>query len=273
MLKKIYNSLCRILPYRIVKTYLLPLRYQQRSIRAYHAKEFFESYYSLEGSKGDGHTVSPDANPLLVNYHYNQVENAIIEFMSCQRGVPEIKHVLDIGAGSGHWTNFYLQTFRTGRVTAIEISTVAAMRLQERFRSLPVTVINQDVASANPLPEAVDLISAIGVMFHIVEDAELEMVVERLAARLLPGGVFIISGHFGWISQNTQFHSNDDFSSWAETRNTSNTKALLVDKRVRSRFFWHRLLKRNGLHIKQIRRHRNPLNGPENNVLFAVRGD
>jgi SAM-dependent methyltransferase len=166
-----------------------------------------------------------------------------------------------------------LRTFQAGQVTAIEISTAAAMRLQERFHSLPVTIINQDVANANPLPEAVDLISAIGVMFHIVEDAELERVVERLVARLLPGGVFIVSGHFGWMSQNTQFHNRDDFSSWAETRNVSGSGTLLVDKRVRSLFFWRSLLKRHGLQIEQVRRHRNPLHGPENNVLFAIRGD
>ncbi|MCX6555333.1 MAG: class I SAM-dependent methyltransferase [Candidatus Aminicenantes bacterium] len=271
MLKKAYNALCRLLPYHIAKTYLLPLRYRRRSVHAYRAKEFFESYYSLTDSNSDGHTVSPDAQPLLVRYHYNQVENAIIEFMAVRAGALPLSHVLDIGAGTGHWTDFYLNTFHAEQVTAIEISTVAACRLQERFHSSPVTVINQDVASAGPLPDAVDLVSAIGVMFHIVDDAELERAVEHLAARLRPGGIFIISGYFGWINQNTQFHRSDNFSSWTETRNVSDRSPLLVDKRVRSVFFWRRLLGRHHLHIEQVRRHRNPMHGPENNILFAVR--
>ncbi|MBN2399867.1 MAG: class I SAM-dependent methyltransferase [Candidatus Aminicenantes bacterium] len=271
MLKKAFSELCRLLPHHIAKTYLLPLRYRLRSVHAYQAKDFFDSYYSLTDSCSDGHTVSPDAQPLLVRYHYNQVENSIIEFMAAYRGNQALDQVLDVGAGTGHWTSFYLNTLLAKHVTAIEISTVAAQRLQARFQPSQVTVINQDIASAATLPGGVDLINAVGVMFHIVDDAVLERVVGRLAATLRTGGVFIVSGYFGWINQNTQFHSHDAFSSWADTRSIPDRGPLLVDKRVRSIFFWRRLLQRHNLRIQQVRRHHNPLHGPENNILFAVR--
>jgi SAM-dependent methyltransferase len=273
MLKKVFFSLCRLLPQRIAKTYLLPLRYRRRSMQPYQAKDFFESYYSLPDSGCDQHTVSPDAQPHLARFHYNLVENSIIEFLATNQGALPLRQVLDIGAGTGHWTDFYLQAFLAEHVTAIEISTIAAQRLQERFPTDRVTVINQNVADAGPLPEKVELINAVGVMFHIVDDEELERVIHRLAGRLRPGGIFIISGFFGWISQNTQFHSHDAFLSWAEARDLSSGGPLLVDKRVRSIFFWRRLLKRHRLRILQVRRHRNLLPGPENNILFAVRLD
>ncbi len=273
MLKKIYHALCRFLPHHITKTYLLPLRYRRRSVQVYKAKEFFESYYSLADICCDGHTISPDAQPLLVRYHYNQVENSIIEFMATCQGAQPLDQVLDIGAGIGHWTSFYLNTFLARHVTVIEISTVAAQHVRDHFKPSQVTVINQDIAIAETLPDGVDLINAIGVMFHIVDDAELERVVGRLAAKLRPGGIFIISGYFGWINQNTQFHSHDAFSTWTEARSIPDRGPLLVDKRVRSIFFWKRLLKRNKLHIKQVRRHHHPLHGPENNILFAVRSE
>ena len=271
MLKKVFFSICRLLPHRIAKTYLLPLRYRRRSIHAYHAKDFFESYYSLADSCRDEHTVSPDAQPHLSRFHYNQVENSIIEFLENHPDALPLNRVLDIGAGTGHWTDFYLKAFQAKHVTAIEISTIAAQRLQEHFPVDRVKVINQSVADAEPLPEKVDLINAIGVMFHVVNDEELDRVVQRLAEVLRPGGVFIISGFFGWISQNTQFHSHDAFSTWAEARDLPGDGPLLVDKRVRSIFFWRRLLNRHHLRIKKLRRYHNSLPGPENNVLFAVR--
>ena len=271
MLKKAFFSLCRLLPHRVAKTYLLPLRYRRRSVHAYQAKDFFESYYSLTDSCRDEHTISPDARPHLARFHYNQLENSIIEFLAEYQEALPLRQVLDIGAGTGHWTDFYLNAFLAEHVTAIEISAIAAQRLRERFPTDRVTVINQNVADAGPLPQKVDLINAIGVMFHIVDDEELERVVRHLAERMRPGGAFIISGCFAWISQNTQFHSHDAFSTWAEARDLPGNGPLLVDKRVRSIFFWKRLLKRHHLRILQMRRHRNSMPGPENNILFAVR--
>ena len=82
------------------------------------------------------------------------------------------------------------------------------------------------------LGERFALVNAIGVMFHIVDDAAWERALRNVARHLEPGGRWIVGGQFGWVTANVQFHGCDDFSSWGDAAARG---PRLVNKRIRSR--------------------------------------
>lgn len=106
--------------------------------------------------------------------------------------------VLDIGAGTG----FYVEQWtRQGvaRVTGLDITQVAVDALSARFpddRFLRAD-IGQPLPPDLPLaPASFQGISAMDVLFHIVDDAQYAMALRNIATLLAPGGVFLWSDNF-----------------------------------------------------------------------------
>jgi hypothetical protein len=95
-------------------------------------------------------------------------------------------------------------------------------------------------------------------MFHIVDDGEWIDTLPRIADVTTAGGIFVASGHFGWLDGvNVQIDRNEN-----------------INKRVRSRRRWKQALTRAG--SRSIRFCRNGAYLwiddvlPENNVLVAT---
>ena len=145
---------------------------------------------------------------LDTRYHYNAVENLIMAHFA-RTGRRTIGSVLDIGSGAGHWIDFYLTAFAAPRVVGAELSAVAAGQLAERYSGDGrVEIVEADVSAAQVGIEGqFDVINAIGVMFHIVDDDLWTRAVRNLAGLLAPGGVIVVSGQFGFTTQNVQFHN------------------------------------------------------------------
>jgi hypothetical protein len=141
----------------------------------------------------------------------------------------------------------------------------------------PVTILKADVVEDDIAPQVggpVDYVSAIGVMFHIVEDARWERAVANLAAVLKPGGLMFVGGDFGPRTRDVQFHAVDRFESWSEHgRAFAADGAHRVNKRVRSLAAWHELASRRGLEIVDlVRADREPgIMTPENDLLVLHR--
>ena len=259
----------RLLGPKFVKHYVNPRR-MHRPQQTYAAKEFFESWHrAMPTDLSDSGTISAAAGILDTRYHYNAVENLIMAHFA-RTGRRTIASVLDIGSGAGHWIDFFLTVFAAPRVVGAELSAVAAGQLAERYSGDGrVEIVEADVSAAQVGIEGqFEVINAIGVMFHIVDDDLWARAVRNLAGLLAPGGVIVVSGQFGFTTQNVQFHNTDRFGSWEELRGTRSEVAL-VNKRIRSLRRWKACASEAGLRVDAVERNRTPegVSTPENNVL------
>jgi SAM-dependent methyltransferase len=261
----------RILPLKFGKHYVRP-RLERRKQVPYDGKAYFESFYksSMQKEFSDGITLRPKYNPLFVRFHYNAVENLIIEYFASNPSVSE-PSVLDIGSGAGHWIDFYLEVFRAKRAVGSEISNAAVEALGSKYdRMGNVDIVEADVASSDfDLEDKFDIVNAIGVVFHIVDDGKWEDAVANIAKHLSDDGVAVIGGQFGRATRNVQFHNSDHFESWDEARGSSSEVAL-VNKRIRSLRHWKNCAGQAGLKIVGLKRARGrkEIETPENNVLL-----
>lgn len=256
---------------------------------AYDARTYWTSYYKaqLRGQAGDWITVGAGTE-VESRFHYNATENSIIRallrrepvggmtaavwrFVQERRG----RRLLDIGSGTGHWIDFFRQAFRVAEVVGIELAPQMADRLREKYAGdAAVTIHALDISDARfaLAGERFDLISAIGVMFHIIDDDRWRQAIANLAGTLEPGGVLIVGGDFGIDTRNVQFHGSDHFESWNEQSASSVDKSR-VNKRVRSLADWHQAAADHGLAIADLVRsdREHGIATPENDILVLSR--
>lgn len=103
--------------------------------------------------------------------------------------------ILDVGSGTG----FYVDTWHqlgAHRLTGSDLTAVAVEQLGDRF---PGDHFVQLDITARDIPDDLggfDAISAIDVLFHIVDDDRYRQAIENLSALLHPTGVLILSENF-----------------------------------------------------------------------------
>jgi SAM-dependent methyltransferase len=267
--RSVKRGVARLAGRRFVKHYVEPLRVRGAQI-PFDAKRYFESWHRASGSLEDSETIAPGADPLRTAYHYNAVENAIMDSL-VREALPTLLTVLDVGSGAGHWIDFYRRVFGASPVVGLELSALAVAGLRAKYADQPdVEIAEGDVSDAGfSLGRTFGLVNAVGVMFHIVEDERWERAVSTLARHLEPGGLAVISGQFGRTTRNVQFHRRDDFSSWDEARSSASDVAL-VNKRIRSLRRWRSCADAAGLEIvrRQPAQTTRAIPTPENNVLL-----
>lgn len=102
--------------------------------------------------------------------------------------------VLDIGSGTGFvieiWRQFGVQ------VNGIDISATAVKKLSEKF---PMHKFYEVDAGSQPFPFAdnsLQAVSAASVLYHLVEDAALDQLLQSVHRVLEPGAYFIFSDNF-----------------------------------------------------------------------------
>jgi SAM-dependent methyltransferase len=107
-------------------------------------------------------------------------------------GEPREARVLDVGTGTG----FYIERWHelgAGEVAGADLTEVAVDRLRERFPGDTFTQFDL-TADAGELPSGhFSAISAMDVLFHIVDDDGYARAVENLHTLLRPGGSLIFS--------------------------------------------------------------------------------
>jgi SAM-dependent methyltransferase len=259
-----------VLPDRFFRHYVTPLLVRRRQV-PYDAKAFFESYHRSLGTDdiADRQTISPDIDEGRSRYHYNAVENSIIQYLAQHPPAPGTT-LLDIGSGSGHWIDFYRDVFGAGRAVGVEISGPDVELLRQRYAEAEeVTIVEADIADEGfRLDERFGIVNAVGVMFHIVDDDRWARAVRNLADQLTDNGVMFVGGQFGWLTQNVQFHEVDRYSSFEELR-SARSDDVLVNKRIRSRWRWRRAAAAAGLSVVALEHTQRAqgLYAPENNVL------
>lgn len=185
--------------------------------------DFFERYHH----RHDDETalISPDWRTFEARYHYNMVENGVIDVLRAHTPDMTGLHVLDVGSGTGHWVEFFSKVLEARSVVATDFSEVAADRLAARFSTrTDITIRRMDISEPEPSFRArFDVVNAIGVVFHIVDDVRWVRTIGNIVEYLAPEGVAVIGGDFG-----------------------DRTEELGVMRKVRSLAAWDEVLNRAG---------------------------
>jgi SAM-dependent methyltransferase len=99
--------------------------------------------------------------------------------------------VLDVGSGTGFYVELWRELGARG-VTGSDLTAVAVEQLGERFPDSRFQVLDL----TKPLtgdPRPFDAISAMDVLFHIVDDQGYAQAIENLARLLAPGGILVFT--------------------------------------------------------------------------------
>ncbi len=261
---------------------------------AYDEATFFDSFYksSARHEVSDRITIGNDFSLVESRFHYNSVENSILQALS--RRTPPAHgstvtaseaiarrrkyRLLDIGSATGHWIDFFRDVLLVAEAEAVEITDFMADHLRAKYPGdAGVRVHKADIAAEDfeigTLGAPVDFISAIGVMFHIVDDAKWLVALKTLAAMLKPSGIMFIGGDFGAVTRNAQFHKVDKFESWRDYSKAEVAESeIRVNKRVRSLTAWQEAATAAGLSIVDVvRSNLEPaISTPENDVLVLM---
>lgn len=254
-------------------------------------RKFFESFYqaNVKGTPQDHMTIGA-ISEMEARFHYNATENSIIRALAeivpppppglvgawtalrLRRGG---RH-LDVGTGTGHWIDFMRDVFFCDQAVAVELTDEMCAFLRQKYSGGGVSVLQADVSAPGfgSELEPVDYVTAIGVMFHIVEDAAWRRALVHLRNLLRPDGLLLVTDEFGEETRDAQFHATDEFASWREFHAATPTDGrLLVNKRVRSLPDWQHAAAEAGLSVVTVvRTEGDPrITTPENDVLVLRR--
>jgi len=233
--------------------------YLKKKGQRYEASKFWDASVYVHGIS-DRQTIDPNQSPYSSKYHYCSVEMQILKHLYNNGIETKKSSVLDIGSGSGHWIEFY-KALGAVKISGIDVSETSINYLNQKYSSDPETTFykGKAVDVFNQLKDKFDIVNAIGVMFHIVDDQEWLETINKIALMIPKNGIFIVGGHFGFLNGlNVQI---DHFGS--------------INKRLRSKSTWKRTLIKAG--FSTIKFYKNNaylwINDtiPENNVLIATK--
>ena len=108
--------------------------------------------------------------------------------------VPDLasRDVLDVGSGTGFYIDLW-QRLGVRSVTGLDLTDAAVGRLRASFPDVPFRRGDiSDDAGGLP-PASFDVVSAMDVLFHIVDDSRFAAALKNVHDLLRPGGVFLWS--------------------------------------------------------------------------------
>ena len=105
--------------------------------------------------------------------------------------------VLDFGCGTGYFEDVW-EAWGATHTSGIDIAPTLIDSLSERFPSRDYACV--DLAAEDVPFGAQDLVTALDVLYHVVDDEAAERIVARLLNRVAPGGAFVATD--GWPREN-----------------------------------------------------------------------
>jgi SAM-dependent methyltransferase len=223
----------------------------------YKSESWWDKYY-YTGGISDRQTIQRKKSDLTTRYHYNSVEMQILRYFYNKNLTIENSAVLDIGSGAGHWIDFYKSLYCSS-VIGVDISSSSVKYLKKKYmRDKNIEIKHGSAVKVlKNLSEKFDIVNAIGVMFHIVDDAEWIQTIKMISQNISHEGVLVVGGHLGILNKlNVQIDKNGQ-----------------VNKRLRSKRWWKSVLHEHGFNNITISKNNAYLSIndtlPEANILFA----
>jgi len=104
------------------------------------------------------------------------------------------KQILDIGPGSGYFVQKYLE-WGAAHVTGVDIADMSVQLLQQAFPQH--AFVQGDISHKTfAMPVQYDLVTAISVIFHIVEDVKFKQALTNMCNAVRPGGHLLLVDAF-----------------------------------------------------------------------------
>ena len=215
-----------------------------------------DSFY--KGLKEDRQTIGKNFDPLAAAYHYASMEAAVVRALASRR-TTAVRSMLDLGSGSGHWVQFFLNLYPSMEsADACDVSSQACGFLRERFDADPRIRVHNSPAFKFPIEGPYDLVSMLGCAFHIVREDQILTVLRGVASALSEEGIMIFNDLLPPFSYANQFVPGTN----------------QYNKYVRSRRHWRRLAASVGLKASFLRNHawlRAPRPIPEGHIVSLHR--
>ena len=155
----------------------------------YRPREFWEQRLSDQFDlRGTGETsMSAAFNDACYALRREVLVRALADARIDVRG----RSVLDIGCGTGFWTDFY--TAAGAVYTGVDFVETSVQRLRQRFPDC--TFLHGDVSELD-LPGMYDVVNVFDVLYHITDDARFDAALRRVAGAVKPGGLLLLTDTF-----------------------------------------------------------------------------
>ena len=231
--------------------------YVRRNGQKYDDTKWWDASFYTKGVS-DRQTISQKKSVISAKYHYASMELLILRHMRNNQISINQADIVDVGSGSGHWIDFY-KSLEPETITAMDVSLLSFNHLKKKYAEDSSIEIHHGKAleTLNGLSGKYNLINAIGIMFHIVDDFEWHKTIYEIGKKMKTGGVFVVGGHFGVL----------------DGLNVQIDKDGKINKRLRSKRRWTHELKTAGFRSITVYRNNAYLwikdTLPENSVLIG----
>ncbi len=137
----------------------------------------------------DSKTISKRTGQIATLYHYASVELLILRHFS-RYAIEPPDCAFDVGSGASHWIRFY-KKLGASKCVGVDVSAKCVELLSNQYAEDDSVSIYHGVCE-NILSEVrgkYDIVNAIGVMFHIVDDEEWSRNICKVSDSLQEGAI------------------------------------------------------------------------------------
>lgn len=151
------------------------------------------AYWARLHKESSLRAVGQSGLPLELNRHlYAIARRNVLRFVRRQNiAAPPPRRVFEAGAGTGFWIALWTSLGAT-TVDGCDLASAAVERLRASF---PGSFSTGDLADAAVVPAdgSYDLVTAMNVLLHILDDDRFETALRNLAAAVAPGGSLLLA--------------------------------------------------------------------------------
>ena len=141
----------------------------------------------------DKETINPEWDDVSAKYHYSFMETAILNNMDV---TPQ--RILDIGSGYGHWIGFFKDLLPDAIIEGIEASTENCNKIREKYN---VEMFETFIEDTFVTYYKYDLITAIGVLHHIMTDKKLLQALKNIHGVMHENSLLFIGTRFDFAQK------------------------------------------------------------------------